>query len=188
MTNLMHDFRKKALGARREMSAEKRARASEIICKKVTSSREFLSASLIACYLPMHDEVDTRLIIEHAWRANKRIFVPITRNNGEMFFREIRPDTTLQRNQMSIWEPQSGDFISPRELQLVITPTVAFDTYGHRIGMGGGYYDRCFSFLRHRKYWIKPKLAGVAFKCQEIEEITPNTWDIRLYRMFIEEK
>jgi 5-formyltetrahydrofolate cyclo-ligase len=188
MTKLMHEFRTKALVARRGMSAEKRARASEIICKNVTSSREFLSASLIACYLPMHDEVDTRLIIERAWRANKRIFLPITRNNGEMFFREIRPDTTLQRNQMTIWEPQSGDFISPRELQLVITPTVAFDKCRHRIGMGGGYYDRCFSFLLHRKYWIKPKLAGVAFMCQEIEEITPNTWDVRLYRMFREEE
>ena len=184
----MHEIRKKALRKRREMTAENRNQASQDICECVTSSREFMSASLIACYLPMHDEVDTRSIIERAWRANKRIFVPITRNNGEMLFREIRPDTTLQLNQMAIWEPQSGDFISPRNLQLVVTPTVAFDKYLHRVGMGGGYYDRCFSFLQHRKYWIKPKLAGIAFKCQEIEEITPNTWDVRLYRLFTEEK
>ena len=184
----MHKLRIKALRARRKMNVDDRGIASRIICNKVTSSHDFLSAKLIACYLPMHDEVDTRNIIERGWRANKRIFVPITHNNGEMFFREIRPDTTLRRNQMTIWEPQSGDFISPRNLQLVVTPTVAFDKYLHRIGMGGGYYDRCFSFLQHRKHWIKPKLAGVAFKCQEIEEITPNTWDIRLYRMFTEEK
>ena len=168
------------------MTAENRALASQDICNKLTSSREFLSASLIACYLPMRDEVDTRMIIARAWRANKRIFVPVTRNNGEMFFREIRPDTTLQRNKMTIWEPQSGEIISPRDLHLVVTPTVAFDKNNHRIGMGGGYYDRCFSFLRHRKYWIKPKLMGVAFKCQKVEEITPNTWDIRLYRIFSE--
>jgi len=188
MTKQMQNFRRNALRNRREMTAEKRTQASQKICDDLTSSREFLSASLIACYLPMYDEVDTRSIIERAWRANKRIFVPITRNKGEMLFREIRPDTTLRRNKMTIWEPQSGDFISPRDLQLVVTPTVAFDKHKHRIGMGGGYYDRCFSFLRHRKHWIKPKLAGVAFKCQQIEEITPNTWDIRLYRMFTEEK
>jgi 5-formyltetrahydrofolate cyclo-ligase len=182
----MHELRSRALRARREMSEENRARASRKICDELTRSREFLSAAHIACYLPLRDEVDTRLIIARAWRANKRIFVPVTHHNGEMLFREIRPDTTLLRNRMAIWEPQSGDYISPRELQLVVTPTVAFDKAMHRIGMGGGYYDRCFSFLLHRKHWIKPKLAGLAFKCQEIEEITPNTWDVRLYRLFSE--
>jgi len=180
----MNDIRKKALRARREMNANDRLFASQIICNRVTSSREFLSAKLIACYLPMRDEVDTRLIINRSWRANKRIFVPITRDKGKMFFREIRPDTTLRRNRMAIWEPETGEMISPRQLQLVVTPTVAYDNHNHRIGMGGGYYDRCFSFLKHRRHWLKPKLLGVAFDCQKVEKISPNTWDIRLYKIF----
>ena len=184
----MHKLRIKALRARRKMNVDDRGIASRIICNKVTSSHDFLSAKLIACYLPMHDEVDTRNIIERGWRANKRIFVPITHNNGEMFFREIRPDTSLHRNRMGIWEPDSGEFISPRALQLVVTPTVAFDDNNHRIGMGGGYYDRCFSFLRHRNQWLKPKLLGVAFECQKVEEISPNTWDVRLYRIICDTK
>lgn len=181
-------FRRNALRARREMTVEKRAHASKIICDKVTSSREFRAAKLIACYLPMPDEVDTQKIIERAWRANKRIFVPITRKSGKMFFREIRPNSTLSSNQMAIWEPDSGELISPRALQLVITPTVAYDDCNHRIGMGGGYYDRCFSFLRHRNQWLLPKLLGVAFKCQKIDEISPNIWDLRLYRTIDESK
>jgi 5-formyltetrahydrofolate cyclo-ligase len=182
----MNKLRTTALRARREMNVDERVEASRIICDRVTSSRAFMSARLIACYLPMTDEVDTRSIIERGWRANKRIFVPITRNNGKMFFREIRPDTTLHRNRMAIWEPVSGQFISPRQLQLVVTPTVVFDKNNNRIGMGGGYYDRCFSFLRHRKHWMKPKLFGVAFDCQKVEEISPNAWDIRLYQAFSE--
>ncbi len=134
----------------------------------------------------MKDEVDTRPIIARAWRANKRVFVPVTRRSGEMFFREIRTDTTLQRNQMSIWEPVTGEIVAPRALQVVVTPTVAFDRNFNRIGMGGGFYDRCFAFLRHRKHWLRPKLMGVAFKCQEVEKISPNAWDIRLYRVFTE--
>ncbi len=119
----------------------------------------------------MHDEVDTRAIIARAWRANKRVFVPVTLRSGEMFFREIRTDTTLQKNQLSIWEPDAGKIVRPHILQLVITPTVAFDRNCNRIGMGGGYYDRCFAFLRHRKHWFRPKLMGVAFECQEVEKI-----------------
>ena len=168
------------------MSAEMRTTASKTICEKVVASNFFKASRLIACYLPMRDEVDTRFIIERAWRANKRIFVPIVRNNENMLFREMRPNTTLIRNSMSIWEPESGAISPPRELQLVITPLVAFDQSGHRIGMGGGYYDRHFSFLRHRKLWLKPKLLGVAFECQRVEKITPNPWDIRLFNVFSE--
>lgn len=182
----MDKFRSQALRARRTLSTDERLAASKIICSKVTQSREFRAAKLIACYLPMSDEVDVREIIERAWRANKRVFAPITRNTGEMFFREIQPETTLTRNSMGIWEPRSGEFISPRALHIVLTPTVAFDSFEHRIGMGGGYFDRCFAFLRHRKKWMKPKLLGVAFECQKVEKISPNAWDIRLYRIFTE--
>ena len=179
----MKTLRKKALHARRSMSEDARATASRIICKRVCESREFYSSKSIACYLPMHDEVDTREIIERAWRANKRVFVPIMRSNSEMTFCRIDPESELEKNNFDLWEPKRGFLIKPEQLDLVVTPTVAFDSYKNRIGMGGGYFDRCFSFLRHRKTWIRPKLVGVAFRCQEVEQITPNRWDIRLYRI-----
>jgi 5-formyltetrahydrofolate cyclo-ligase len=177
----MKDLRTEALRKRREMHHYARAESSTLICQRVIRSRVFLSSHTVACYLPMRDEVDTREIIERAWRANKRIFVPVLRKHQKMSFREIHPESTLERNSFGIWEPTTGDYACPRNLDLVIVPTVAFDRQNNRIGMGGGYFDRCFSFLRHRKYWFRPKLVGVAFKCQEIEKISPNTWDIRLY-------
>lgn len=180
----MNDHRATALRARREMHPDARASASAIICQRVIRSREFLSADLIACFLPMDYEVDTRAIIERAWRAKKRIFVPVLRARHKMSFREIHPETTLKQNWYGIWEPTSGEFICPRKLNIVITPTVAYDDENNRVGMGSGYFDRCFSFLRHRKHWFQPKLLGVAFECQKVEKITPNAWDIRLYRVF----
>ena len=177
----MNDLRAKALRARRAMHPEAREKSSAIICQRTIHSREFLSSKFIACYLPLDDEVDTRYIIERGWCANKRIFAPLLRTHGKMLFREIRPESPLKRNSFGIWEPVDGKFINPRNLDLVITPTVAFDRQNNRIGMGGGNFDRCFSFLRHRKHWLHPKLIGVAFACQEIEKITPNAWDIPLY-------
>jgi len=179
----MKDLRAKALRARREMRHDVREKSSAIICERVIRSHVFSSSHCIACYMPMHDEVDTLDIIERAWRANKRIFVPVLRKRREMLFREIHPESPLERDSFGLWEPTTGEFISPRELDLVITPTVAFDEKNNRIGLGSGYFDRCFSFLRHRKYWFRPKLVGVAFECQKVEEISPNPWDIRLYRV-----
>jgi len=177
----MKELRRKALRARREMSREARAKSSLIICRRVLACREFIACKTVACYLPMDDEVDTLQIIERAWRANKRIFAPVLIGRREMLFREIRPETTLRRNSFGLWEPETGETIQARNLDLVITPTVAFDENNNRIGMGGGYYDRCFSHLRYRKHWLRPKLIGVAFACQNIEKISPNVWDIRLY-------
>ena len=170
------------------MSVEERARASTAICNQVNTSREFYASSIVGCYLPMYDEVDTREIIETAWRANKRVFVPVLRKQRQMVFCEIREDTELTQNDFGVWEPTRGFLMSPRNLDVVITPTVVFDKEAHRIGMGGGYFDRAFAFLRHRNHWIRPKLIGVAFDCQKVEKITPKPWDIRLYRVVTNKK
>ena len=180
----MKSLREKALRARRALHDEAREVSSKKICQQVIRSRVFFASRTVGCYLPMHDEVDTRDVIERAWCANKRIFVPILRKHCEILFRELRHNSTLVRNSFGIWEPVSGELIEPRALDIVITPTVAFDRQNNRIGMGSGYYDRCFSFLRHREHWLRPKLVGVAFACQEVEKITPNPWDIRLYSVF----
>jgi len=142
-----------------------------------------MAARKIACYLPNDDEVDPTAIIDRAWCANKRVFVPVTDTHGTMNFCEITSDSVVTRNHYGIWEPLSGAFISARALDIVVTPLVAFDQGKNRIGMGGGYYDRCFHFLGNRRKWLKPKLIGVAFACQQVKNIEPNAWDIPLYRV-----
>jgi 5-formyltetrahydrofolate cyclo-ligase len=183
----MSTLRATALQARRNMHADDRHEASQIICRELTRSAIFFASKAIGCYLPAYDEVDTHPIIERAWCANKRVFVPVLRKRHKMLFREIHPETTLEKNSHDIWEPTSGLFLSPRKLDLVIAPTVAFDEHGNRIGMGGGYFDRCFAYLRHRRLWLRPKLIGVAFGCQKVEKISANPWDIPLYRVFTDE-
>jgi 5-formyltetrahydrofolate cyclo-ligase len=177
-------LRSRALKARRSMSDSAREIASQIICDKVLRSRHFLAAKNVGLYLPMRDEVDPSEIIERAWRANKRVFCPVIGANGQMNFHYLGRDTALLRNSFGIWEPVNDQIISPRQLDIVITPLVAFDKNRNRIGMGGGYFDRCFAFLRHRKNWLRPKLIGVAYGCQKVEKIQPNPWDIRLYSIY----
>ncbi|MFZ9053842.1 MAG: 5-formyltetrahydrofolate cyclo-ligase [Woeseiaceae bacterium] len=180
----MKDLRRTALLARRALTDDERAIASARIVSRVVRSREFSAANTLACYLPMREEVDTTRIIARAWRAKKRIFAPVVDSVGGMTFRELRPETLLERNRFALWEPVGSAQIAAKDLDLVITPLVAFDRNLNRIGMGGGYFDRCFAFLKHRRNWLRPKLVGVAFDCQHVEKIEPNHWDIPLYRIF----
>ncbi len=168
------------------MTSSERSRASRHIVDGFLNSRYFLSSQTLGCYVPMWDEVDTTAIIERAWRAKKRIFLPVTTSQGRMQFRETLPESVLAMNDFGLWEPVSGERIDAKKLDVVVTPLVAFDDQGNRIGMGGGFFDRTFAFLADRNYWLRPKLIGVAFECQRVRKIAPNPWDIRVFHVFTE--
>ena len=176
-------IRARGLDARSNLSQVERERAAEIIAEKVVRSHWFQRVEHLACYLPTPDEVDTWAIIARAWRMKKRIFAPIVKKKHQLLFREITADTTLYRNRYGLLEPDRGDLIAARKLDVVIMPVVAFDSSLHRVGMGGGYFDFTFAFLKHREHLLHPKLVGVAFACQEVEKIPANPWDIRLFRV-----
>ena len=173
--------RSKALKARRELDDNARDIANSRINEKFIRSHEFSAARTVACYLPMDDEVDPSRIIKRAWCAKKRVFCPVIGKNGVMIFRQLDHDTTLQRNYFGLWEPVNGVTVASNSLDLVVTPLVAFDIMNNRIGMGGGFYDRSFAFLKHKQRWLRPKLIGLAYACQKVEVIETNPWDIRLY-------
>ncbi len=179
-------LRKSARAARAGMSSDERDKASEKIADKIIRSSWFRSSKFIACYLPAEEEVDTWPLIERAWRMKKRVFAPLVEKNFTMQFCELSTDSKLVFNQYGLPEPQDGKIIAPRALDLVITPVVAFDDDCNRIGMGGGYFDRTFSFLRNRKLLFHPKLIGLAFSCQRVDKIAPNPWDIPIFRLINE--
>tara|TARA_B100000686_G_C16721965_1_gene935495 strand:+ start:1020 stop:1382 length:363 start_codon:yes stop_codon:yes gene_type:complete len=111
----------------------------------------------------------------------KRVFVPVIHQGKQMRFQEITMSTNLLVKQYGIQVPEEGEFVNPRMLDIVLTPVVAFDLQNNRIGMGGGYFDRTFTFLKHRENWFSPKLIGLAFAKQEVASIPPNPWDIPLF-------
>lgn len=186
LINSQVEIRKNAKDARAMLTSRERSIASRKICERVALTEAFQRAQLIACYIPMKTEVDTWPLIERAHAQKKRIFAPVTQENFSMVFREYSPEDALIENKMGLQEPVAGLEIDPRDLDLVITPLVAFDDMRHRIGMGGGYYDRAFEFLIHDESITKPLLAGVSLECQRVEKIAPNPWDIPLFRIITE--
>jgi 5-formyltetrahydrofolate cyclo-ligase len=98
-----------------------------------------------------------------------------------MTFAELDHGARLGTNFFGISEPDAAKRIDPRRLDLVLTPLVAFDDRGVRIGVGRGYYDRCFRFLHARGAWHRPKLLGVAYELQHVRAIAPEPWDVPLW-------
>lgn len=180
------ELRRDRLRARTELHPDERECASEIITEKVIRSAFFQRSRLLGCYLSLPSEVDTWRIISRAWRMKKRIFAPVTSRNRMLVFRELTPESTLVRDDFGLTMPAAGEEIAARKLDLVLTPLVAFDENSQRIGMGGGYYDRTFSFLRGRRLLLRPKLVGLAFACQEVSAIVASPWDIRLFSVITE--
>lgn len=180
------DIRSACKTLRAQISSANRQRLSAKITDKIIASDYFSDANDIAVFIPMKTEVDTWPLIKCAWRLKKRVFAPIAQKSFNLSFREFTDEGDLLTNKMGLSEPVDGEFMPTDKLDLVLVPLVAFDPQNNRIGMGGGYYDRTFSFLQQNPRASDPKLVGVAFECQRVERITPNPWDIRLLRVYTE--
>lgn len=81
-------------------------------------------------------------------------------------------------NRLKIHEPKLDvrDVLPLSRLDVLITPLVAFDEYGQRLGMGGGFYDRTLQNWQH--YKMQP--VGYAHDCQLVEKLPVEEWDIPL--------
>lgn len=108
----------------------------------------------------------------------------------DLRFASYQPNDILQKNRYGILEPDDKAFyITPQQLDLVIMPLLAVDLFGHRLGSGGGYYDRTFSYLRNSlRIDRKPILMGLAYSIQFISNVPADPWDVSLHAVLTEEK
>ena len=158
----------------------------------VTNLPCYHHASKIALYFPCGGEVDTSMIIDDALARNKQVYLPILHHihGCELLFAPYDEKTEFRPNQFDILEPvvHSKQLIKPKSLDLVITPLLAFDENCARIGMGCGYYDRSFAFLNKPGQWQHPKLVGVAYEFQKIDDCMPSSWDVPLHMVVTENR
>lgn len=103
---------------------------------------EWGKAKTIALTLSQSFEIDTAPIILHARHKGQQVVVPRTLPHRQMEFVELNEDTDFDETTFGVLEPHDGRVYSPAEIDLMIVPGVAFTASGHRLGFGGGYYDR----------------------------------------------
>jgi 5-formyltetrahydrofolate cyclo-ligase len=90
-----------------------------------------------------NNEIDTKLIIQIIQGKDKNVVLPKTNFKNKTITNYLLTDATLLTiNKHGISEPKSGIEISENQLEVVFIPLICFDKTGHRVGYGGGYYDR----------------------------------------------
>jgi 5-formyltetrahydrofolate cyclo-ligase len=173
-------LRQRIRAERRALGAEARAAKNRAIVRHIQNLGAYRSARRIALFLAFDGEPSLDRLVESAARAGKRLYAPVI-TRTQMRFAELELGGALGTNFFGISEPHLGKRIDPRELDLVLTPLVAFDDRGVRIGVGRGYYDRCFRFLLNRGAWRRPKLLAVAYELQRVPPIDEHPWDVPLW-------
>jgi 5-formyltetrahydrofolate cyclo-ligase len=164
--------------ARRALTPVQRSAADARIRSHIRRLPAFRAARRVALFFGFDGEPDLSSLIR--FDQGKEFFAPVI-TQTEMYFAALGRGTVLVANFYGIPEPAAPELIDPRSLDLVLTPLVAFDSRGNRVGVGAGYYDRCFSFLLQRRVWRKPKLVGCCYSLQQVDPIEPDSWDVPLW-------
>lgn len=171
--------RRMALTARSALSPQERQAASLAICECLMALPEVQNARVILSYAATAEEVSLADLHEWLWQQGKVLAFPVTEGAGVMYAVRAEQDTPWQGGRYGIPEPM-GETLPPEELDLVLTPCVAFDEHCRRLGHGGGYYDRylprCPQALR----------IAAAFEAQKVSEISTDSHDLPMDRVVTE--
>ncbi|MEM7229856.1 MAG: 5-formyltetrahydrofolate cyclo-ligase [Planctomycetota bacterium] len=153
---------------RRDMSVQ--------ACSRLVQDDAFVHASTIMMYMPIAREVDVTTIALACFRQNKTVCVPrVDWERKDMQPVEVSSfdDRVMDVDEHGIRSPRHARLVLPTQIDLLILPGLAFDAHGHRLGRGGGFYDRFLTRIRRNCTTI-----GIAFDVQIIDAVPNDDWDM----------
>lgn len=145
-TDEKKQLRKKILNERKKLSKEEVNTLSEKIISYLIKMEEFKNSKTIMTYLSFKEEVNTFKLIEKMMDLEKNVLTTYTDKNKNIIvpckLKDL--DESLDENPFGYLEPKEDliEEVDPGQIDLIITPGLAFDKKGNRIGYGGGYYDK----------------------------------------------
>ncbi len=133
---------------------------SRAICANFLGTMSFAHSDTVLLYHSINKEVETTELIKTLLGTEKRVALPVCRENGEMIFRYIKDMSDLTKGFFSAPEPNDTceEFKGSKHTICVI-PAIAFDKKGYRLGYGKGYYDR---------FLTDPSIVKVGFVYDEL--------------------
>jgi 5-formyltetrahydrofolate cyclo-ligase len=174
------ELRKRLRAVRSTMPPAAVAERSARITERVLSLDVWKRARTVALFSSMPDEVQCASLVMAARESEKRVALPVVVDEAPgLIFRAGWDGAKAYPTAMSAYgidEPdESAPTIAYGELDLVLVPALAVDDLGHRIGYGGGYYDRTLPLCASAA-WV-----AVAFDFQMVAEVPTRAGDVAVH-------
>lgn len=174
-----HRLKRMKRALRREVRAlrdglprQERRRKDVAIADRLLDLRELQGARTVMAFASFGSEVGTAAILERLDAAGIRIALPRV-VQGEIVPVAFRPGDEVGASDLGAPEPVGGEVVSDAEIDVVVTPGLAFDRQGFRTGYGGGYYDRFFRRVRAEAFRV-----GVCYEIQLVAEVPRGAVDL----------
>jgi len=169
------DVRKAVLARRDAMPQAERDSASDAIARRFLALRELDGARIAMLFWSFGSEVSTVPLLEGLRAMGIRTALPRI-VDGALEVRAYETGDPVTATPFGAMEPAGGEILRPEDVDVIVTPAVAFDRRGARVGYGGGYYDAFFPRTRGGARRI-----GVAFALQVVQgELPAGHADVRV--------
>ena len=179
------EFRKKQITIRKKLFSKINKVFDENLFEELFKKINFETTNIVSSFISINTEISTSELNNYILKKNKILCLPtILKKDYHLVFRNFINNDDLIEGFMKIKEPpNNSEIVIP---EIIFVPCLAFDNFGFRLGYGGGYYDRTFSFLKNNKR--KFISVGYAFDGQKVTEVPKDKFDIKLDYVITEKK
>ena len=160
------ELRERMRAARATIPSAERAVLAARAEARLLALPELRAATTVLVFYSFGTEIPTAVLVRRLLTRGWRVLLPYLTDGSEMDAGEIRPGDPLEPTDYGPKEPARRVAVSPQNVDVVVTPGLAFDRGGRRLGYGGGYYDRYLARLHPHAVRI-----GIGFSRQVVERV-----------------
>ena len=178
------ELRRNALARLRGMKPEERTRASESLVTRLLALPDVAASGCILGFAPLASEPGVEEALETLRADGRRVLLPRAGPEpGVLEAVELsQPINALEPDALGVRTPSTGEPVATGAIELVLVPGLMFDTWGQRLGRGGGYYDRLLERLP------AARLVGICFETSVCERVPVEPHDHRVDLVVTEQR
>jgi len=154
------------------------ARVSRVVQERLLLTACYDRAATLVLYAAKDNEIHTGLLCADALATGRRVLFPrVARATGQLLLVRVVSPAELAPGAFGVLEPTGAETVPVASLRqaLICVPGLAFTPGGHRLGRGGGYYDRLLAAAGPQSI-----SAGLAFSFQVLDQLPQSLGDQRL--------